>query len=178
MLFWKVRLLRYRRATRIHYTLFMWVGKGHRSHAYLIENKRTSQGGPTGVERENRWESPVGFQRWCFFCFVYLEFIVPLENCPLIWRRHHYRWRAANFAIGSALKAIEQWGFLKCHTHCDTGLPFTMVISEDPWHSNRLRSVWRCSCLYLFLHIWNRFRVWSLKYYHFYISESVPFHSR
>ena len=62
MLVWKARLQN-RRATRIHYTLFIWVGKGHRSHAYLIENKRTSQGGPTGVERENRWESPVGYRR-------------------------------------------------------------------------------------------------------------------
>ena len=28
----------------------------------------------------------------------------------LIWRRHHCRWRAANFYICSALMAIEQWG--------------------------------------------------------------------
>ena len=30
---------------------FHWVGRGHRGHAYLIENKRMSQGGPTGDER-------------------------------------------------------------------------------------------------------------------------------
>ena len=29
----------------------------------------------------------------------------------LIWRRHHCRWRAANFDLCSALMAIEQWGF-------------------------------------------------------------------
>ena len=29
----------------------------------------------------------------------------------LIWRRHHYRWLAANFDPCSALMAIEQWGF-------------------------------------------------------------------
>ena len=52
------------RATRIHYTQFHWVGRSHRGHAYLIENKRTSQGGPTGDERENRWESLVGYRRW------------------------------------------------------------------------------------------------------------------
>ena len=23
---------------------------------------------------------------------------------------------------------------LACHIYCDTGLPFIMVISEDPWH--------------------------------------------
>ena len=46
----------------------------------------------------------------CFF--LYLEFIVPLENFSLIWWRHHCRWRAANFDLCSALMAIEQWGFL------------------------------------------------------------------
>ena len=42
--------------------------------------------------------------------FVCLCFIVPLENFPLIWKRHHYRGRAANFDLCSALMAIEQWG--------------------------------------------------------------------
>ena len=47
-----------------------------------------------------------------FVClFVCLEFCVPLENFLLIWRRHHCRWRAANFDQCSALPAIEQWGF-------------------------------------------------------------------
>ena len=46
------------------------------------------------------------------FClFVCLELTVPLENFLLIWRRHHCRWRAANFDLCSALMAIEQWGF-------------------------------------------------------------------
>ena len=43
--------------------------------------------------------------------FVCLGFIVPVENLSTIWRRHHYRWRAANFDLCSALMAIEQWGF-------------------------------------------------------------------
>ena len=38
--------------------------------------------------------------------------LVPLENFSLIWRRHHYRWRAAHFDPCSALMTIEQWGFL------------------------------------------------------------------
>ena len=29
-------------------------------------------------------------------------------------------------------------GFLACHTYCDTGYPFIIVISEDPWHSRLL----------------------------------------
>ena len=37
-------------------------------------------------------------------------------------------------------------GSLTCHTYCDTGLPFIMVISEDPWHSHLLPSVWQWSC--------------------------------
>ena len=43
--------------------------------------------------------------------FVCVEFIVPLENFSLIWRRHHCRWRATYFGLCSALMAIEQWGF-------------------------------------------------------------------
>ena len=34
---------------------------------------------------------------------------------------------------------------LTCHTYCDTGLPFIMVMSEDPWHSHQLPSVWQWS---------------------------------
>ena len=45
-----------------------------------------------------------------FVClFVCVEFFIPLENFSLIWRRHHCRWRAANFDLCSALMAIEQW---------------------------------------------------------------------
>ena len=43
--------------------------------------------------------------------FVCLGFFVPLENFSLILRRHHYRRRAANFDLCSALMTIEQWGF-------------------------------------------------------------------
>ena len=37
--------------------------------------------------------------------------IVPLENFSLVWRRQHYRWRAANFGPCSALMTIELWRF-------------------------------------------------------------------
>ena len=48
---------------------------------------------------------------WLGVClFVCLELIVPLENFSLKWRRHHYRWMAANFDLCSALMAIEKWG--------------------------------------------------------------------
>ena len=48
--------------------------------------------------------------------------------------------------------AIEQWGWT-CHTLSDRGLPFSMVISEDPWHSHLFPSVWQRSCHYLFLRL-------------------------
>ena len=44
-------------------------------------------------------------------------------------------------------------GSLTCHSYCDTGLPCIMVISEDPWHSPLLPSVWQWSCHYLFLRL-------------------------
>ena len=34
------------------------------------------------------------------------------RDFSVIWRRHHYRWLAANFHLCSAFK---QWGFLTCH---------------------------------------------------------------
>ena len=43
--------------------------------------------------------------------FACLEVFVSLENCSLIWRRHHCWWKDANFDLFSALMAIEQWGF-------------------------------------------------------------------
>ena len=75
-----------------------------------------------------------------FFLFVCLfvclfGVAVPLENFSLIWRRHHYRRRAANFDLCSAPMAMGSEGSLACHTSCDTGHPFKMVISEDPWHT-------------------------------------------
>ena len=44
-------------------------------------------------------------------------------------------------------------GSSACHTYCDTGHPFIMVISEDPWHSHLLLRVWLWSCHYLFLRL-------------------------
>ena len=38
-------------------------------------------------------------------------FIIPLDKFSTIWRRHHYRWRAANLYLCSTLVAFEHWGF-------------------------------------------------------------------
>ena len=61
--------------------------------------------------------------------------------------------RAANFDHCSALMAIEQWGFFSVQHLLDTGYPFIMVISEDPWHSHLLSSVSQLSCYYLVLRL-------------------------
>jgi hypothetical protein len=55
-----------------------------------------------------------------------LLFYFPLKNISLIWRRHHYRWRAENFlGLCSALRTFEQGRIsLSCHTCCDTGPQF------------------------------------------------------
>ena len=34
-------------------------------------------------------------------------------------------------------------GSLACHTYCDTGLLFIMIITEDPWRIHLLPSVWQ-----------------------------------
>ena len=51
------------------------------------------------------------------------------------------------------LRPLSSEGSLTCHAYCDTGLPFIMVISEDPWLSYMLPSVWKWSCHYLFLRL-------------------------
>ena len=86
------------------------------------------------------------------YLFACLGFIVPLENFSLIWRRHHYRWRAANFDLCSALMAIEQWGFFS--------LPHLLWHGASVYNGHLrgpmtvLPSVWQWSCRYLFCCGW------------------------
>ena len=84
-----------------------------------------------------------------FVCFC-LEFFVPLENLSLIWRRHHCRWRLQILTCAWHLWPLSSEGSLAFHTYDDTGHPFIMVISEDPWHSHLLPNVWQWNCHYLF----------------------------
>ena len=56
----------------------------------------------------------------------------PTRDFSLLWRCHHCRRRAANFDLCSALMDLSNEGSVACHTYCDTGQPFIMVISEDP----------------------------------------------
>ena len=54
------------------------------------------------------------------------------------------------FAFVLHLRPLSSEGSLACHAYCDTGHPFEMVISEDPWHSHLLLSVWQWSCHFQF----------------------------
>ena len=82
--------------------------------------------------------------------FVCLEFIVQLEIF-----HSDGEVSIAGEGLQILTYARHSWplsseGSLTCHTHCDTGL---LVISEDPWHSHLLPSVWQWSCHYLFLRL-------------------------
>ena len=82
-----------------------------------------------------------------YFCLlVCLCFLTPFENFSLIWRRQHFRWRIYNWHSWP----LNSEGSFTCHIYCDTGKPFIMVISKDPWHSHLLPSVWYWICHFLF----------------------------
>ena len=69
-------------------------------------------------------------------CFTHMETSpLPVKGCKF-WPRH-------SWPLGSE-------GSLTC---CDMGLPFIIVISEEPWHAHLLPSVWQWSCHYLFLRL-------------------------
>ena len=87
----------------------------------------------------------------CLFLFV----------CSLLSHSRNFpSWRITIAAEGLQILtfARHSWplsseGSLACHTHCDKGLTFIMVIFEAPWHSHLLPSVWQWSCHYLFLRL-------------------------
>ena len=65
-------------------------------------------------------------------------------------------WRIAGEGLQILTYTRHSWplsilGSLACHAYCDTGHPFIMVISEDPWHSHLLPSVKQWKFHYLFL---------------------------
>ena len=57
------------------------------------------------------------------------------------------------FTYGRQIWPMSSVCSLACHTHSDMGHPFIMIISEDPWHSHQLPSVWQWNCHYLFLRL-------------------------
>ena len=79
----------------------------------------------------------------CFF-FVCLFGVYRMKNFTGCWLR------ATVLAYFRHSWLLSSEGSLACHTYCDTRHPFTMVISEDPWHSHLLPNVWQWSCHYRF----------------------------
>ena len=84
--------------------------------------------------------------------FVWVYF-VPLENFSLIWRCKHYRWRATNFHVCTALMTVEQWSFFNVPhllwqgpTLYNGNLPGPVTL---PFVAERL-AVEQWSCQYLF----------------------------
>ena len=89
----------------------------------------------------------------CLFCMFVCGF-------SSHWRMFHLYGNVTIAGDGRQVSTYDRhsWslsseGSLACHTYCDTGHPFIMVISEDPWHSHLLLSVWQWSCHYLFLRL-------------------------
>ena len=89
---------------------------------------------------------------WSFRGF-FVFFLVPFENFSLIWIRYHYQWRATRFDQCTALITIEQWGFFSVPHLLWHETSVHTVISEDPWLSHLLSSVWQFRCHYLFYRI-------------------------
>ena len=91
------------------------------------------------LNKIHHWEMKLFWFLICMFWFLCPN----RENLSLKWkiRSHHYQWRAANFVLNSNSLLLSNEGSLACHTYCDTGRPFIMVISEDPWLSHLLPSV-------------------------------------
>ena len=89
-----------------------------------------------------------------FFC---LRFFALLEKFALIWRRHHYRWRAATFDLYSAVMVIGQRGFFSVATYCDAVHPSPRTrdihtfakrspdLMTNDWDSNTQPSAWEAN---------------------------------
>lgn len=95
------------------------------------------------------WTSYIGSWR------MTLQYSVVFVLCPtrmfsLIWMRPNYRWSAYNFDLYT-LWPLSSTGYLTCHTYCDSGLPYIMVISGDQWYSHLFWSglQWRYHCKFL-----------------------------
>ena len=52
------------------------------------------------------------------------------------------RVKSCKYLCSALITIVNKW-FLACHTYCDTGHSFIMVISEDPWHSHLLPGIWQ-----------------------------------
>ena len=119
----------------------MWVPFLHRFTASFLLIRTLDQ-------KVNKHPEPAGtrvtnYKDFMILSYVCLDFFRPIraffthsETSPLPVKGTYGHW------------ATE--GSLACHTYCNTGHPFIMVIFEVPWHSHLLPSIWQWSCHYLF----------------------------
>ena len=104
---------------------------------------------------KDKWR--IGSDHWCSEIFTKCRNFRPISSFLSHWRIFRsfgdvtITWRATNFDLTPPLIDIEQWGFLKCDTYCDTDQPSIMVISEDQWHSHLVPNVWQWCCHYHYL---------------------------
>jgi hypothetical protein len=78
------------------------------------------------------------------FVFVYLLFYVPLKNCSLIWRRHHYHWKAAEFRPTLGVQGHWAGGIFIVPLLLWHGTSVFPVSSEGPPHSVDSYDTWGC----------------------------------
>ena len=94
---------------------------------------------------------------WTLFCFVRVCFCLFVWNFSSLSSIFH--WFGDSTIAGEWLHiltfsrhlwALSSEGSLACHTYCDMGQLFTMVISEDQWYSHLMSSVLQLSGHYVF----------------------------
>ena len=124
--------------------LITWKGFKHDMMWFLCDSISITQ---QHIVHTHEW---VDVFRFFGFC---LGFIDPFENFSARWRHNPYREGLQILTNARHSWPLSSEGYSACHTFCDTGHPFSMVIFEDPWHSHLLLSVYQWSCHYLFLRI-------------------------
>jgi hypothetical protein len=80
-----------------------------------------------------------------FTLIYYLRFYFPLKHFSLIWRRHHYRWRAAKFR--PMLSAQGLWAgrdLYRATPAVTRGLGFSGLIRRTAPISRLVRQTWGC----------------------------------
>jgi hypothetical protein len=118
--------------------------KGFKFRPMLGAQGLLSRGYLYGATPTVRWN--LGFSGLIRWLVGYLLFSVPLKNVSLVWRRHHYRWRAAKFSSARCSGPLSREGSLSCHTCCDTGPRFFRLHPKDrPIQSplTTYKGVWR-----------------------------------
>ena len=83
----------------------------------------------------------------CLFVFLFWEGFRPTWEFFLIKRRHHFRWRTANFDLCSGLMAIEHWGFFSVPNLLGFEHP-NLRESSNRLRNRRSYSVYECKCYF------------------------------